>query len=59
VQSSRLKLALALLVCLAFPAFAAAQQRIAGTVTDNPHQFFTPVQYSPPRFLSGSMRVRF
>ncbi len=34
MKSSRLKPALALLACLALPVCAAAQQRIAGTVTD-------------------------
>lgn len=51
MQSSRLKLALALLACLALPAFAAAQQRIAGTVTDT--KTHSPVKSATVKLEGG------
>jgi outer membrane receptor protein involved in Fe transport len=51
VQSSRFKLALALLACLALPVCAAAQQRIAGTVTDT--KTHSPVKSATVKLEGG------
>src|SRR5947209_7955705 len=51
VHSSRFKLALALLACLALPVCAAAQQRISGTVTDN--RTHSPVKAATVKLEGG------
>ena len=51
MQSSRLKLALALFACLALPVCAAAQQRIAGTVTDT--KTHSPVKSATVKLEGG------